>query len=158
MAHVVVLGAGLGGAIMAYELKEQLRKEDTVTVVTKDPKYHFVPSNPWIAVGWRKRDDITVDLATDRAVVVGNGNVALDVARVLATRLSAELNRSVIVDPTPGGSGLLAARKLLNAPADGTMLLNISPTTGETPVRMDTIAVVTAAAISVSCSPAARLT
>jgi sulfide:quinone oxidoreductase len=48
---------------MAYEVKEQLRKEDTVTVITKDPKYHFVPSNPWIAVGWRKRDDITVDLA-----------------------------------------------------------------------------------------------
>ena len=39
-------------------------------------------------------------------------------ARVLATRLSAELNRSVIVDPTPGGSGLLAARKLLNALGD----------------------------------------
>jgi sulfide:quinone oxidoreductase len=51
MAHVVVLGAGLGGAIMAYELKDQLRPEDKVTVVTKDPKYHFVPSNPWIAVG-----------------------------------------------------------------------------------------------------------
>jgi sulfide:quinone oxidoreductase len=48
---------------MAYEVKEQLRKEDTVTVITKDPKYHFVPSNPWVAVGWRKRDDITVDLA-----------------------------------------------------------------------------------------------
>ena len=63
MAHVVVLGAGLGGAIMAYEVKEQLRKEDTVTVITKDPKYHFVPSNPWIAVGWRKREEITVDLA-----------------------------------------------------------------------------------------------
>ena len=55
MAHVVVLGAGLGGAIMAYELKDQLRPEDKVTVVTKDPKYHFVPSNPWIAVGWRDR-------------------------------------------------------------------------------------------------------
>ena len=67
MAHVVVLGAGLGGAIMAYELKDQLRPEDTVTVVTKDPKYHFVPSNPWIAVGWRKRDDITVDLAPTMA-------------------------------------------------------------------------------------------
>lgn len=63
MAHVVVLGAGLGGAIMAYEVKDQLRKEDTVTVVTKDPLYHFVPSNPWIAVGWRARDEITVDLA-----------------------------------------------------------------------------------------------
>ena len=63
MAHVVVLGAGLGGAIMAYELKDQLRPEDKVTVVTKDPTYHFVPSNPWIAVGWRDREDITVDLA-----------------------------------------------------------------------------------------------
>jgi len=45
MAHVVVLGAGLGGSIMAYELRDQLRKEDTITVVTKDPTYHFVPSN-----------------------------------------------------------------------------------------------------------------
>ena len=46
MAHIVVLGAGLGGSIMAYELKDQLRPEDTITVVTKDPTYHFVPSNP----------------------------------------------------------------------------------------------------------------
>ena len=53
----------MGGAIMAYELKDQLRPEDKVTVVTKDPTYHFVPSNPWIAVGWRGREDITVDLA-----------------------------------------------------------------------------------------------
>ncbi|MBC7141943.1 MAG: NAD(P)/FAD-dependent oxidoreductase [Rhodobacteraceae bacterium] len=63
MAHIVVLGAGLGGSIMAYELADQIRKEDRITVVTKDPLYHFVPSNPWIAVGWRNRDDITVDLA-----------------------------------------------------------------------------------------------
>ncbi len=63
MAHIVVLGAGLGGSIMAYELKDQIRKEDTITVVTKDPKYHFVPSNPWVAVGWRTPDDITIDIA-----------------------------------------------------------------------------------------------
>ncbi|MCC7320779.1 MAG: FAD-dependent oxidoreductase [Rubellimicrobium sp.] len=63
MAHIVVLGAGLGGSIMAYELREQIRPEDRITVVTKDPTYHFVPSNPWIAVGWREREDITVDLA-----------------------------------------------------------------------------------------------
>ena len=67
MAHVVVLGAGLGGSIMAYELRDQLRAEDTITVITKDPKYHFVPSNPWVAVGWRKRDDITIDLAPTMA-------------------------------------------------------------------------------------------
>jgi len=63
MAHVVVLGAGLGGAIMAYEMKDQLRPSDTITVVTKDPKYHFVPSNPWVAVNWRSRDDVEIDLA-----------------------------------------------------------------------------------------------
>ncbi len=63
MAHIVVLGAGLGGTIMAYELKDQLRAGDTITVVTKDPKYHFVPSNPWVAVNWRKREDIEIDLA-----------------------------------------------------------------------------------------------
>lgn len=63
MAHVVVLGAGLGATIMAYEMKEQLRSGDTLTVVTKDPTYHFVPSNPWVAVGWRKPADIEIDLA-----------------------------------------------------------------------------------------------
>ena len=62
MAHIVVLGAGLGGAIMAYEMKEQMRSQDTITVVTKDPKYHFVPSNPWVAVNWRSRDDVEIDL------------------------------------------------------------------------------------------------
>jgi len=63
MAHIVVLGAGLGGSIMAYELRDTVRPEDRITVITKEPKYHFVPSNPWVAVGWRQRDDITIDLA-----------------------------------------------------------------------------------------------
>ena len=63
MAHVVVLGAGLGGAIAAYEIRDQLRKEDEITVVSKGAIYQFVPSNPWVAVNWRKRKDIEVDLA-----------------------------------------------------------------------------------------------
>ncbi len=63
MAHIVVLGAGLGGVVMAYEMKDQMRPGDTLTVITKDPTYHFVPSNPWIAVKWRERADIQIDLA-----------------------------------------------------------------------------------------------
>ena len=62
MAHVVVLGAGLGGTIMAYELKDALRKEDRITVVSKGGTYSFIPSNPWVAVGWREIADIQVDL------------------------------------------------------------------------------------------------
>ena len=63
MAEIVIMGAGLGGTIMAYEMKDHMRPEDRLTVVTKDPVYHFVPSNPWVPVGWRTRKSIEVDLA-----------------------------------------------------------------------------------------------
>jgi len=63
MAHVVVLGAGLGGTIMAYELRDALAPVHDVSVVTKGTQYSFVPSNPWVAVGWRQRKAVTVDLA-----------------------------------------------------------------------------------------------
>ncbi len=63
MSHIVVLGAGLGGVIMAYEMKARLRREDRLTVVNLGSTYSFVPSNPWVAVGWRQHKDITVDLA-----------------------------------------------------------------------------------------------
>jgi len=63
MAKIVILGAGIGGMPMAYEMKELARKEDTVTVISDSPKFHFVPSNPWVAVNWRKRDEIEIDIA-----------------------------------------------------------------------------------------------
>jgi sulfide:quinone oxidoreductase len=63
MAHVVVLGAGIGGLTAAYDMKEQLRSGDTLTVVTDNPYWQFTPSNPWVAVNWRSREDITFDLA-----------------------------------------------------------------------------------------------
>ena len=62
MAEVVVIGAGLSGTLMAYELLPQLRKEDRLTVVSQGTVYHFVPSNPWVAVGWRKQGEIEIDL------------------------------------------------------------------------------------------------
>ena len=94
MAHVVVLGAGLGGSIMAYELREQLRPEDTITVVTKDPKYHFVASNPWVAVGWRARKDVSIDLAP----VMKTKGIAF--RPVAAEKLIPAENRIALVDGT----------------------------------------------------------
>jgi sulfide:quinone oxidoreductase len=47
---------------MAYELVPQLRRDDRLTVIGQGSRYHFVPSNPWVAVGWRKQDDIEIDL------------------------------------------------------------------------------------------------
>jgi len=63
MAHIVVIGAGIGGMPMAYELKEMLRPADRVTVVGDGPNFHFVPSNPWAAVNWRSREDIEFPVA-----------------------------------------------------------------------------------------------
>ena len=62
MAEIVVLGAGLSGTLMAFEMKAKLGKEDRLTVIGQGDTYHFVPSNPWVAVGWREREAIEVSL------------------------------------------------------------------------------------------------
>ena len=62
MAHIVVLGGGIGGVSCAYELKDAVRKEDRVTLISDKPFFQFTPSNPWVAVKWRSKADITIDL------------------------------------------------------------------------------------------------
>lgn len=62
MADIVILGAGLGGLPMAFEAREQMRKTDTVTVISDSPTFHFTPSNPWVAVGWREAEQIKIEL------------------------------------------------------------------------------------------------
>ncbi|MDO9063857.1 MAG: FAD/NAD(P)-binding oxidoreductase [Sulfuricella sp.] len=63
MAHIIILGAGIGGMACAYEMREQVRPEDKVTVISDSPLFQFVPSNPWVAVNWRTKEDITFPLA-----------------------------------------------------------------------------------------------
>jgi sulfide:quinone oxidoreductase len=62
MATVVVLGAGLGGVPMAYELRKKLGSGHKVVLVGATPYFEFTPSNPWIAVGWRTREQTRVEL------------------------------------------------------------------------------------------------
>lgn len=59
MSHIVILGAGTGGMPAAYELREKLGREHRITVVNAVDYFQFVPSNPWLAVGWREREAIT---------------------------------------------------------------------------------------------------
>lgn len=63
MARIVVLGAGTGGMPAAYELRHQLGREHSVTLINAVDYFQFVPSNPWVAVGWRTRDAITFQIA-----------------------------------------------------------------------------------------------
>lgn len=60
MAHIVILGAGTGGLPAAYELRAKLDKTHRITVVNAVDYFQFVPSNPWVAVGWRERGDTTI--------------------------------------------------------------------------------------------------
>ncbi len=98
MAHVVVLGAGTGGMPCAYEMKATLGSGHEVTVINENEYFQFVPSNPWVAVGWRDRDAITFPIekylnkkkinfiaarvdridATNNRLEMSNGNQAVE--------------------------------------------------------------------------------
>ena len=62
MAHIVVLGAGTGGMPAAYEMKQAVGKKHEVTVINEKADFQFVPSNPWVAVGWRERKEISIPI------------------------------------------------------------------------------------------------
>lgn len=63
MARIVILGAGIGGVPMAYEMKELVKNNHIVTVISDSPTFHFVPSNPWVPPKWRKPEDLKIELA-----------------------------------------------------------------------------------------------
>ena len=94
MAHIVVLGGGIGGVSSAYDLKQAIRREDRITLVSNKPFFQFTPSNPWVAVKWRTKNDITIDLAS----VLPKHGVAFSAAG--AARVHADSNRVELGDGT----------------------------------------------------------
>ena len=62
MAHVVIIGAGLGGIPAAFDLRKHLPKNHRVTLIGERPYFEFTPSNPWVVVGWRKPEDTRVTM------------------------------------------------------------------------------------------------
>ncbi|WP_427160288.1 NAD(P)/FAD-dependent oxidoreductase [Aliinostoc sp. HNIBRCY26] len=64
MAHIVIIGAGLGGLPTAYELRHILPKQHQVTVISETPNFTFIPSLPWVAMGLSSLDSIQVSLET----------------------------------------------------------------------------------------------
>lgn len=62
MAKVIVVGAGLGGVSVAFELKEKLGKDAEISVIGEGSEFNFVPSNPWVALGTRKREDVVMPI------------------------------------------------------------------------------------------------
>ena len=62
MPKIVVLGAGIGGIPAAYELRDLLGRKAEIQVISDNDWFQFVPSNPWVAVNWRKPEEVKIHL------------------------------------------------------------------------------------------------
>jgi len=62
MAHVAIIGAGIAGVPCAFELRKRLGRQHRVTLLGSSGYFEFTPSNPWIAVGWRRCEQTRVSL------------------------------------------------------------------------------------------------
>lgn len=62
MPRIVVIGGSFGGITAAFELKRLLGKNAEVTVISDMDKFVFIPSLPWLSMGWRSAKDITIPL------------------------------------------------------------------------------------------------
>ncbi len=94
MPKVVIIGAGIGGIPAAFELRDLLGRSADVMVVSDCDYFQFVPSNPWVAVGWRRPEDIKVSLPE----VFAKKGVGF--TSVGAKRLSPEKNSILLGDGT----------------------------------------------------------
>ncbi|HLF12022.1 MAG TPA: FAD/NAD(P)-binding oxidoreductase [Gammaproteobacteria bacterium] len=63
MSRIIVMGAGTGGVPAAYEIRAAVGKAHEVTLINASSRFRFVPSNPWVAVGWRQAEDVSLELA-----------------------------------------------------------------------------------------------
>jgi sulfide:quinone oxidoreductase len=102
MAHIIVVGAGIGGMSAAYELRGGLGGGHQITVVGDGPRFSFTPSNPWLAVGWRKPAEIQVEvekyLAKKTIDFVPEAATPIDAAgKQLTTRSGKVLNFDYLV-------------------------------------------------------------
>jgi sulfide:quinone oxidoreductase len=62
MTDIIVLGAGIGGMPMAFEARQKLGDGAKITVVSNCDYFQFVPSNPWVALGSRKAEQVKIAL------------------------------------------------------------------------------------------------
>ncbi len=92
MAHVVIIGASTGGLPCAYDMKHKLGDQHDVTVINISPLFSFVPSNPWVAVGWRTRNQVTFELKP----YLERKGIDLIVATV--TEIKPDENRVILAD------------------------------------------------------------
>jgi len=59
MARIVIVGGSFGGLTAAFELQKRLGSTHTITLLSNSSQFVFIPSLPWVAMGWQDAARIT---------------------------------------------------------------------------------------------------
>jgi len=97
MAHIVIIGGGPNGLAMAYEMLEQTRAEDRITLVSSSARMQASTHAPWGAAGCGADEDPSFDLGAALANK-GIGFSAAGARRVHADRNTLELGDGTSLD------------------------------------------------------------
>ena len=90
MADVVILGAGVSGHTAALHLRRLLGGKHTVTVVSPNSQWNWIPSNIWVGVGEMAKKDVVFPLAP----VYARKGIAFRQAKAVAIRPKGDRNDS----------------------------------------------------------------
>ena len=112
--RIVILGAGIGGQVVANELRRLLPGEHRVTVVERNVRHAFAPSFLWVMTGDRQPQQITRDVrelvrpgvevlqGDIRAIDTANRRVEFDRESLAYDYLVIALGAELAPDAIPG--------------------------------------------------------
>jgi sulfide:quinone oxidoreductase len=63
---IVIVGGSFGGINAAYALRRRLGRRAEITLISRDAEFTFLPSLPWVIVGWR--DPARLQVALDHTL------------------------------------------------------------------------------------------
>ncbi|OGO27367.1 MAG: hypothetical protein A2Z16_05470 [Chloroflexi bacterium RBG_16_54_18] len=111
---ILILGGGVGGIVVANELRRRLPGEHCVQLVEKNPRHSFAPSFLWLMTGERRLDQIQSDvrslllpgieleLAEVQAVDLGKQQVQTSTRRLPYDYLVVALGAELAPEKIPG--------------------------------------------------------
>jgi sulfide:quinone oxidoreductase len=112
--RIVILGAGVGGQVLANELRGSLPVEHRVTLIERDARHAFAPSFLWVMTGDRRPAQVTRDVrelvrpgvevlvGEVRAIDVANRRVEFDGDAVAYDYLVVALGAELAPELIPG--------------------------------------------------------
>ncbi len=62
MKKVIILGGSFGGLVTAFELGKRLGKKVDITIVSDQDMFTYIPSLPWVILGWKDPKNIVIPL------------------------------------------------------------------------------------------------